>query len=265
MDEEDGDGGIDSGRYARPDCPHCQGSGYIAVDDGGAFPRQDLCGCVVEGRRRHACELRIRALFGHGGARMTFNAYDPGDSEGNADALAGARKYVEHWPQMRTDGLGFCLYGTWGCGKTHLATATLIALIKRYHGHNGRMLTAFALSVPEMLESKRKSFDAPGGQDLIARASTSHITLLDDIGAERRKAESGMNWVDEQLYLILNHRLTHDLPTIFTSNLKPRELSDCLDGRIFRRLRERTLAFWPVEANGKRPNPYADQAQLLRS
>jgi hypothetical protein len=55
-----------------------------------------------------------------------------------------------------------------------------------------------------------------------------------------------MSWVDEQLFVILNHRLTQGLPTIYTTNLSQRELRERVDGRVSRRLATATLAFLPL-------------------
>ena len=68
-----------------------------------------------------------------------------------------------------------------------------------------------------------------------------------------------MSWVDEQLFVILNYRLTHALPTIFTTNLKKSELNTALDMRVARRLDTATIAWWQV-AGIKRKND--DRARL---
>lgn len=259
--EEDGEG-IDSSRYAWPDCDICKGTGYVDVTEAGvALPRPEMCGCVRERQRRHACEQLIFKLFGPDGARMTFLNYNPGSSEGpkpmkvmdlklNQAALQGCLNYYTHFDKFRARGVGFALQGEPGCGKTHLATATLIALIKLL-STTDKLFDAFYLSVPEMLDKTRKRFDNPEEEDVIEHAKRAEICLLDDIGAEyhRDSARSGMSWVDERLYVILNARLQNNLPTIYTTNLDKKELETMLDRRIVRRLNDKTAAFYPVRHN----------------
>jgi len=238
---DDGVEGLAVQSYADPNCSRCGGIGYIAEDDGGALPKQNLCPCVLEGRRRAAAHRRIVDLFGEGGSRMTINTYQTGNMAENQTALDCAKNYVQFWPKFREQGLGFALQGEAGTGKTHLATGTMIALIKRWD------VKPFYMSVPEMLRLARKRFDDPQTADVMERAMNADIYLLDDIGAEyHRGGNEGMSWVDEQLFVILNHRLTQGLPTLYTTNLSRRGLDDRLDKRVSRRLGTATLAFLPM-------------------
>lgn len=239
---EDGFEGLDVSAYANPSCEMCGGVGYIAEEDGGALPRQHLCACVLEGRQNAATSNRIETLFGKGGAKMTISTFKTGGLEENELALACAKNYVQHWPRFREEGVGFALQGPPGSGKTHLATGTLIALIKRWN------IRPFHLSVPELLRLARKRFDDPLTSDVLDQAMTSDLYLLDDIGAEyhRGMGQDGVSWVDEQLFVILNHRLTQGLPTIYTTNLSQRELRERVDERVARRLSTATLAFLPL-------------------
>jgi DNA replication protein DnaC len=238
---EDGFEGMDVQSFANPACETCGGDGYFSKDDGGSLPREYLCPCVMEGRQHAVAESRVASLFGSGGARMTISTFQTGGVEENELALACAKNYVQHWPRFLEEGAGFALQGVPGCGKTHLATGTLIALIKRWN------IKPFHLSVPELLRLARKRFDDPMTADVLDQAMTADLYLLDDIGAEyHRSGNEGMSWVDEQLFVILNHRLTQGLPTIYTTNLSQRELRERVDGRVSRRLATATLAFLPL-------------------
>lgn len=213
------------------------------------MPRHDLCGCVREGQRRAACEVAIAARFGAGGRDMTFARYRTGDDSFNQTALHGCQNYVKHFPRMRAEGAGFALLGPPEGGKTHLAIATLIALVKRWSNTDGGLLDVCALSVPELLRRTKKRWDDSGAVDPIEQAMHADVLLLDDIGAEYHRAQDqGTSWVDEQLFLILDHRLQNKLPTLFTTNLKKSELErgGVLHPRVVRRLDTKTLAWWPV-------------------
>jgi len=71
---------------------------------------------------------------------------------------------------------------------------------------------------------------------------------LDDIGAEYRRTAyenkegsdlpRGLNWLEEQLYLILDFRVQRRMPTILTSNYSPRQLKKLFSERLQRRLLE---------------------------
>lgn len=258
ISSEDAFEGLDVEAYADPGCPRCGGLGYIADDDGGALPRQHICPCVLQGRQRASGEARITSLFGAGGARMTISSFKTGSIPENETALTCAKNYVQNWPRFYEEGAGFALQGPPGAGKTHLTTGTLIALIKRYN------IKPFHLSVPEMLRLARKRFDDPQTADVLDRAMTADVYLLDDIGAEYHRAGSeGMSWVDEQLFVILNYRLTQGLPTIFTTNLSLRELNERVDNRVSRRLDTATVAFLPLLPVPEAQQPSPDLQRLL--
>jgi DNA replication protein DnaC len=255
---EDSFEGLDVQALALPDCPRCAGSGYISEEDGGALPRQYLCPCVLASRQQAVASSRVETIFGTGGARMTVSSYQTGGMEENELALACAKNYVQYWPRFKEEGAGFALQGPPGAGKTHLTTGTMIALIKRWD------VKPFHLSVPEMLRLARKRFDDPKTADVLDRAMTADLYLLDDIGAEYHKDHGGgMSWVDEQLFVILNYRLTQGLPTIYTTNLSQRELRDRLDDRVSRRLATATLAFLPLKPVQQAQQSSPELKQLL--
>ena len=58
-----------------------------------------------------------------------------------------------------------------------------------------------------------------------------------------------MSRVDEQLFLILDYRLNHNLPTIYTTNLNKRELASRVDDRVLRRLDTGCMAFLQMQKN----------------
>lgn len=259
------DDGLDPAVYFDPNCPRRCEKGILTVEDGGALPRQQLCPCVQEGQRRHTCEVQILNLFGKGGARNTFARYEAGANDENQAALKACKNYVASFPAFYKEGIGFGLYGKPGAGKTHLAKATLIALIKHYT-RTDRPLGVFCLSVPEIMDQRRRRFDDKSLEDPILQAQAADICLLDDIATERHvRNEEGLTFVQEQLYLILNHRLTHSLPTIFTTNMKTGDMSRFLDERVARRLMERTAMVLEVHPNPKAGKPPVEFTKLLLS
>ena len=129
---------------------------------------------------------------------------------------------------------GLMLVGSYGCGKTHLAAAILHRCAE-----NG--LPGMFVVVPELLArirtSFRTSFRTNDGkaEEIIDAAKTSKLLILDDLGAEKTS-----EWVTEQLYMIINYRYEHMLPTVITTNTTGSELEQELGRRTLSRLAEMT-------------------------
>ncbi len=105
---------------------------------------------------------------------------------------------------------GLLFVGPPGVGKTHLAVGVLVELIERYRVHarfaefTSLIHQIQATFDPGSPESKREILDPLVGAELL---------VLDELGAQQPTP-----WVRDILYLIINHRYTHRLPTIFTTN-----------------------------------------------
>jgi DNA replication protein DnaC len=129
--------------------------------------------------------------------------------------LLGARKtaqdYVDTFLQeggFRQSGLLFL--GPPGVGKTHLAVGVLMDLVERYRVH-GRFVEFTAL-----IHQIQATFD-PGSpeskREVLDPFMNAELLVLDELGAQQPTP-----WVRDILYLIINHRYTRRLPTLFTTN-----------------------------------------------
>ena len=111
-----------------------------------------------------------------------------------------------------------------GTGKTHLAIATLNRYIAA--GNRGSRF----LPVGEYLQAVKRSF---GGEshDPTADVQDSKLLVIDDIGSEM-----ATDWVRDQIYTLISHRLNWGKPTIVTSNLDPEEIAKTYHRRLASRL-----------------------------
>lgn len=67
--------------------------------------------------------------------------------------------------------------------------------------------------------------------DVLDAAQRADLLILDDVGCDPLTS-----WGIEQLFTVIDHRYTHMLPTIITSNVVPRRLAEATSERIASRL-----------------------------
>ena len=142
----------------------------------------------------------------------------------NKKAFETAKKYADKYPIE--NGKGLLITGTCGTGKTHLAVAILHAILDS--GCPGLFCT-----VPDLLTEIRKSYKEDYDSKKIKNVMNARLLILDDLGAEKTT-----DWVQEQLYLIINHRYEYELSTIITSNLDIGQLAQKIGERSASRLLE---------------------------
>ena len=132
------------------------------------------------------------------------------------------RSYLMTRPRPdRPPSLGFLLSGPSGTGKTHLMASVCHKLIM-----GGARLRFIETS--RFLAELRERF---GNHDFhvsttYEAACETALLAIDDLGAER-----STTWSVETLFSLLNTRLMHARPTLFTTNLSQDQLRDCAEGR----------------------------------
>lgn len=124
------------------------------------------------------------------------------------------------------------LFGSVGCGKTHLAAAICNARLDDPDlGPIGKFVTC-----PDLLAQLRAGYDDGTYETTLTMYRDIPLLVLDDFGSEYRKrpanGDSGPSWAEEQLYLILNHRYVHEFETVVTSNAPVDSLNVRLRDRL---------------------------------
>ena len=153
--------------------------------------------------------------------------FRPMVSESTQRALAKVTDYIMNWDENQEAGKGLYLCGGVGTGKTHLAVAVLNELIRR------RRIPALFVTVPELLDNLRGTYDNPGRNldEWMDAVKNADFLVLDDLGSEKPTA-----WVQERIFVIVNHRYREALPTVFTSNIGPKDLATQLGERTASRI-----------------------------
>ena len=119
-------------------------------------------------------------------------------------------KYIENWPEIKKHGFGYYFWGNVGSGKTHTAAIIANELQKRY------LAEVLFLKMPEAVSRVKRSFDTTGKNpdvNLFKKMRTVELLVLDDLGIEKVS-----DWLADEMYQIVDHRTSHNLPMIITSN-----------------------------------------------
>lgn len=117
------------------------------------------------------------------------------------------------------------LLGPTGTGKTYLVFSTLASL-----ADTGVQMPWKAYTAPDLFARMRPRPGRDAEAEFEALAD-SPLLFLDDLGTAKLS-----EWTEEITYRLINHRYEHCLPSIFTSNLVPKQLADELGNRVASRL-----------------------------
>lgn len=149
----------------------------------------------------------------------------------NITKTAAGEKLWERLSRFRDwrgdDGEGSLVFltGRPGCGKTHVAVATLRRWIEA--GKRG----ATFLVTGEFLADMKNGFRDGTAQGIMRRAQGDSLLVIDDLGSEM-----ATDWVRDSMYMLVNYRLNHMKPTVITSNLRLGEIAETYHSRLASRL-----------------------------
>ncbi|MCC7020846.1 MAG: ATP-binding protein [Ardenticatenales bacterium] len=206
-----------------PPCPICGGVGWLRHDVPVGHPefgRAYPCRCIADDLAARRAEgvrqaSHLAALDG-----MTFETFTIEASGNSPESAASLHTAMTEARAFAAQPKGWLvLWGGYGTGKTHLAAA--IANARLAEGE-----PVLFVVVPDLLDYLRAGFARDADGDLDARLEAvrgAPLLILDDLGTQ-----APTPWAGEKLFQILNHRYTHQLPTVITTNVAP----DAFDERL---------------------------------
>jgi DNA replication protein DnaC len=181
----------------------------------------------ISRRDARVATLRERSGLSKRMKGYALDNFDHEVSKSTQKALAKVMDYIMNWGENQETGRGLYFCGDVGTGKTHLAVAVMNELITR------KRVPSLFVTVPELLDNIRGTYNDPGRNldEWMDAVKNADLLLLDDLGSERPT-----EWVQERLFVIVNHRYREALPTIFTSNIGPKDLAAQLGERTASRI-----------------------------
>ncbi|MCY1429013.1 Chromosomal replication initiator protein DnaA [compost metagenome] len=151
------------------------------------------------------------------------------DTEEQGQALDLCRAYAAQFQQNYQAGRSLMLLGSVGTGKTHLAAAIAVELVRM--GAKVRYLLA-----SELIRAIKATFGrdaARSEQQVYDEMLEPDLLIIDEIGVQH-----GTEFERNALFEVVNGRYGRMLPTLIISNLGPTELPACLGERVIDRFRE---------------------------
>lgn len=194
------------------DCEKCKDLGFADTK---------MCDCFKKALILKGYETSgLGALIG----KQTFENYSLGYFSGeNAERMKTnfeiIRDYAKNF-SIRSDSLLFM--GGTGLGKTHLSSALAKEVIDR--GYD----VLYTSSLNMVNDFERAKFRNEGD---ISRYFDAELLIIDDLGTE-----VATSFTESFIYNIIDTRICKGLPTVVSTNLEARDISERYGERIFSRL-----------------------------
>lgn len=213
-------------------CKLCEGAGLRVVERSDGTRAAVPCECrTTAGFDRAFARARIPKRF----LNYTLENYDPNYSGPNSslnNAILQARNFVRAYPH-ETAGKGLMLVGQIGTGKTHLAVATLKALITE-RGAQGLFYDCATL-LDDLKNTYERKVEATERETLKPIFEVD-VLVLDELGAAKVT-----DWGADAIARVINARYNDNRTTIVTTNFDNLPPAAATERDTFAPMRRETL------------------------
>ena len=189
-----------------------------------------VCECMKEAERkekeREEQQEKLRKLDKLRGASLLGDRYkdttfDKTDLDRPADFLKAfqrCQRYCQIPGQALEQGYGMYIYGDSGTGKTHLTACMCNELMSQMH----QCLFTNFFEISKLIKS---TWNGNADSELVVkRICEVDFLFLDDLGTEALTKNGEDNWLQGQVFDIINKRYNNRKPTIFSSNYSMNQL-----------------------------------------
>ena len=159
----------------------------------------------------------------------SFSGYDMVCKDATAN-LKKIKTYLEKFQEIKSRGTSVIMCGMPGTGKTHLASALVISLIKA--GHDCKYTTSYKI-MARLKATYDRNNSKETEKEVITELTGCALLVIDEVGVQ-----FGSETEKILFYQIINGRYDNVLPTVLISNLTADELKKFIGERCFDRLRE---------------------------
>lgn len=212
------------------DCPACKNTGWLrpeqATPDTVYPPRK--CQCLIQ--------EEIDDLYNAAGLtgplreqtfdRFDLTVYPPEDRAYMQKVLECCKRFARAVADGKPDD-SLLLLGDAGLGKTFLASA-----IGNFAVAAKRTVVYFTFSeFMDLIRLQKFTEGEEGYREGIQRLLDADLIILDDLGAEKVT-----DFVGQELFNLINHRINRQLPMVVSTNLNAAEIEESYGQRIASRL-----------------------------
>ena len=145
----------------------------------------------------------------------TFKNYKKTDK--NKKAYENVKKYTNKLINGETN-MGLFITGTYGVGKTYLASCIANETIK----NNITVIFGTLIQLLDFIKDTYKDYNT-SDKEYLDLYSSIDLLIIDDLGKEKPT-----EWVLEKLFLIVNNRYNNYLPIVITTNYNRNQLRERL-------------------------------------
>ncbi|TBN49165.1 ATP-binding protein [Pseudomonas sp. BGI-2] len=161
----------------------------------------------------------------------TFDTYRTAEGgPAMAKALGACKDYVAQFTDNYAAGRSLVLSGNVGNGKTHLACAMVLAVIRE---HGAQAVIATAAEIIRVFKSTMDRSAEYSERDVLEELSSFDLLVIDEVGAQ-----SGSAYELGVLHEVIDRRYQLVLPTVVVSNLVTVDLARYIGDRALDRLRQ---------------------------